>query len=80
MFPERHYMDGINIAYVLRAEDVGDFFKFSLSHPTLHSNPIEYWQYVANRNMGGADDRLLVGLATSKVWTQAAPKGKGRRV
>lgn len=84
MFPERHYMDESSIAYVLgisfkgcagmRGKDVAELYEFFLSNPTLHSNPIQYWQKILDRKMGEPDDVLLVDLAILRFGRRSRPR------
>lgn len=67
MFPDWRDMDENSLAYLLgisykgcvgmAAKDVAELYAFFLASPTLHSNPIRYWQNVLERKMGNPDDR-----------------------
>lgn len=84
VFPDRHYMDDGDIAYVLgisfkgcarmKAKDVAELYEFFQANPDLHSNPIRYWQKIADRNFGERDDRKLVDLAILRFGRRSRPK------
>ena len=84
MFPDRHYMDENSIAYVLgisyrgcaamTGQDVKELYGFFLANPALHSNPIEYWRDISNRDMGEPDDQRLVDLAILRFGRRSRPR------
>lgn len=87
MFPSMHDMGLDDIAYVLgisyagcqgmTAKDVLDLWEFLQSHPTLHSNPIGYWQKILDSRLGDPEDRHLVDLAIKRFQRRIRPKREG---
>lgn len=90
MFPNMHDLGLDDIAYALSisyigcqgmtAKDVLDLWEFFQSHPTLHSNPIGYWQRILDRKFGEPDDGHLVGLAIKRFQRRTMSKREGSAV
>ena len=86
MFPDRHYMNDDSIAYVLgisykgcagmTGKDVAELYEFFQANPTLHSNPIKYWQDISDRDMKGRGDRRLVDLAILRFGRMSRPRAR----
>ena len=80
LLPDWRDMDENSLAYLLgisykgcagmTAEGVAELYAFFLASPTLHRNPIRYWQNVLERRLGNTDDRAPGKCSYSKVRTQ----------
>ncbi len=57
---EESIVDVLDISYKgcagMTGQDVGELCAFFLANPTLHSNPITYWQKTLDRNTGQPND------------------------
>ena len=86
MFPDRHYIDDNNIAYVfgishrgsagMTGQDIGKLYKFFLDNPTFQSNPIQYWLNISNEKMEQLDDRRLVDVAILRFGRMSLPTAR----
>lgn len=84
MFPELHYMDNDNLAYVLRInhqgcarmtkEDVQELYDFLLATPTVQENPLGHWQAIKDRNMREPNDYHSVIMTILKFGSKSRPR------
>ena len=84
LFPELHYMDDDNLAYVLGIShyscegmtklDVQELFDFLRATRTMHGNPFNYWQETRDRNMREPDDYQQVLLAIISFGRKSRPR------
>ncbi len=76
-------MDEEGISYKgcagMRGQDVGEPYAFFLANPTLHSNPITYWQKILDRNMGQPNDQKIVDMAIARFDRRRRSFGKTTR-
>ena len=90
MFPNMHDMGMDDISYVLgisytgcqgmTAKDVLDLWEFLQSHPTLHSNPIGYWQRILDSKLRDPEERHLVDLAIKRFQRKIRSRREGSGV
>ena len=90
MFPNMHDMGLDDVAYALgisytgcqgmTAQDVLDLWEFLQSHPTLHSNPIGYWQKILDSKLVDREDRHLVDLAIKRFKRRIESRKEGSAV
>lgn len=84
LFPELHYMDDDEIAYVLGIShyscegmtglDVQELFDFLRASRTFYGNPFIYWQEMRDRNMREPDDYQQVLLAILRFGSRSRPR------
>ena len=90
LFSDMHDMGLDDIAFVLgisytgcqgmTAKDVLDLWEFLQSHPTLHSNPLGYWQKILDSRLEDPEDRNLVKLAIKRFQRRIVSKKEGSAV
>ena len=90
MFASMHGMGLDDMAYALgisytgcqgmTAKDVLDLWEFLQSHPTLHSNPIGYWQKILDSRLEDREDRHLVEVAIKRFQRKIVSKKEGSAV